>query len=63
FRAMEVSAFYASMSFFLKPAIAPFAAFWINGIAPSTQIFVALALVMGGSLLCITEPKTPIQQK
>lgn len=52
FRAMEKSsALSASLVFFIKPILTPFAAFFINGIVPGRQVFVALILVLGGSYL------------
>jgi drug/metabolite transporter (DMT)-like permease len=52
FRAMEkASAMAASLVFFIKPILTPFAAFFINEIVPGGQVFVALALVLSGSYL------------
>jgi drug/metabolite transporter (DMT)-like permease len=52
FKAMEkASAMAASLVFFIKPILTPFAAFFINGIAPSGRVFIALALVVSGSYL------------
>ncbi len=45
------SAIAASVVFFIKPILTPFAAFFINGIVPDTKIFVALILVLIGSYL------------
>ena len=52
FRAMEKSsATAASTAFFIKPILTPFAAFFINGIAPAPKVFAALILVVAGSVL------------
>ncbi len=58
FRAMErSSATAASTVFFIKPILTPFVTFVINGIAPEPKVFVALALVVAGSLLTASSPK------
>ncbi len=58
FRAMEKSsATAASTVFFIKPILTPFATFIINGIAPEPKVFVALTLVVAGSVLTASSPK------
>lgn len=58
FRAMEKSsAMSASLVFFIKPILTPFAAFFINGIVPGVQVFAALILVLGGSYLTTLKPQ------
>lgn len=50
FKAMEKgSVMLASMAFFVKPALSPFVAFFVNGSPLTLQIFIALALVLAGS--------------
>ncbi len=39
----------ASLAFFIKPILTPFATFLINGIVPGIKVFVALALIVAGS--------------
>ncbi len=52
FRAMEKSsATAASTVFFIKPILTPFATFFINGIVPAPKVFIALVLVVAGSVL------------
>lgn len=52
FRAMDkTSAMAASLVFFIKPVLTPFAAFAINKIVPDWKVFLALVLVVGGSYL------------
>lgn len=52
FAAMEKwSAMAASLVFFIKPILTPFAAFFINGIVPDAKVFVSLVLVLTGSVL------------
>ena len=59
FKALEKSsATAASTVFFIKPILAPFATFLINGIVPGYRVFLALILVVAGSVLTIVEPKT-----
>lgn len=64
FAALEKnSAMTASLVFFIKPILTPFAAFFINGIVPDTTVFLSLILVLAGSYFaakgngskCITE--------
>lgn len=58
FKALEKSsATAASTVFFIKPILAPFATFLINGIVPGYRIFLALVLVVAGSVLTSLEPK------
>lgn len=42
-------ALMASLSFFIKPILTPFATFFINGIKPEWKVFVALILIVCGS--------------
>ena len=42
-------AMVASLTFFMKPILTPFATFVINGIVPEVKVFVALALIVCGS--------------
>jgi len=50
FSAMKKSsAMAASLVFFIKPILTPFAAFALNGIAPDLKVFIALILVLVGS--------------
>jgi len=52
FTAMDKSsALAASMVFFIKPILTPFATFFINGITPNMKVFIALVLVLVGSYL------------
>lgn len=52
FRAMDkASAKAASFVFFIKPALTPFATFFINGIVPNWRVFIALILVIAGSYI------------
>lgn len=39
----------ASLSFFIKPILTPFATFFINGIVPGWKVFVALVFIVLGS--------------
>ena len=39
----------ASLAFFIKPILTPFATFLINGIVPELKVFVALVLIVCGS--------------
>lgn len=59
FRAMEKSsATAASTVFFIKPILTPFATFFINGIVPAPKVFIALVLVVAGSVLTSIPSKT-----
>ncbi|MDL2294878.1 DMT family transporter [Ruminococcaceae bacterium OttesenSCG-928-D13] len=52
FRVLSLStAFNASLVFFIKPILTPFAVWIINGLLPGVNIFVALVLVLAGSLI------------
>jgi len=52
FTAMEKSsAMAASLVFFIKPILTPFATLMINGIVPDLKVFLALILVLIGSYL------------
>lgn len=63
FRAMEkASASAASTVFFIKPILTPFAAFFINGIAPAPKVFAALILVVAGSVLASLPEKPSLKQ-
>ena len=42
----------AAMAFLIKPILAPFATFFINGIVPNTNIIFSLILVVIGAVLC-----------
>ena len=44
-------AMIASLAFFIKPILTPFATFFINGIVPELQVFIALILIVCGSYL------------
>lgn len=62
FAAMEkTSAMAASLVFFIKPILTPFAAFLINGIPPSGKVFIALVLVLSGSYLATAVKKSDTQ--
>ncbi len=62
FKAMEhASAMAASLVFFIKPILTPFAAFFINGIVPDVRVFIALVLVVAGSYLATVKPKKAVQ--
>ncbi|MDR1439462.1 MAG: DMT family transporter [Clostridiales bacterium] len=52
----QSSAFHASLVFFIKPILTPFAVWIINGLAPGANIFAALALVLAGSLIAAKRP-------
>ena len=52
FRAMDkASAMAASLVFFIKPILTPFATFFFNDIRPDIKVFAALILVLAGSYL------------
>lgn len=52
FKAMEKGGpFAAALTFFIKPVLTPFAALLINGILPSAEIFIAIVLIVSGSVL------------
>lgn len=58
FRAMEKGgAMTASFAFFIKPILAPFATFLINGIVPGLKVFVALAFIASGSFISTYKKK------
>ena len=58
FKALEKSsATAASTVFFIKPILAPFATFFINEIVPGYRVFLALVLVVAGSILTSIEPR------
>lgn len=61
FRAMEkASVMSASLVFFIKPILTPFAAFFINGIVPDAKVFIALILVLGGSYMATLNKETTV---
>lgn len=52
FKAMEKGGpFAAALTFFIKPVLTPFAALLINGVIPSVEIFIAIVLIVSGSVL------------
>ena len=56
FKAMEKGGtIMASLAFFIKPVITPFATFFINGIQPEGKIFIAILFVVAGSYLAVTK--------
>lgn len=56
FKAMDLGgATTASTAFFIKPILAPFAAFIINKIPPEPKVFAALILVAAGSIFITTQ--------
>ncbi|MDR2157496.1 MAG: DMT family transporter [Clostridiales Family XIII bacterium] len=57
FKALDLStAFNASLVFFIKPVLTPFAVWIINGLPPGANIFVASALVIAGSIVATKQP-------
>ena len=48
----------ASLAFFIKPVITPFATFFINGIQPEGKIFAAIVFVVAGSYLAVSKVKS-----
>ncbi len=64
FKALETSsATAASTVFFIKPILAPFATWAINGIVPGYRVFLALILVVAGSVLTSLEPKEKAREE
>lgn len=58
FKAMEKGGtIMASLAFFIKPVLTPFATFFINGIEPELKIFVAIVFVVAGSYLAVSNKK------
>lgn len=58
FQAMhKTSAMAASLVFFIKPILTPFAVFLINGIVPDYKVFLALVLVLAGSYFGAKSPE------
>ena len=54
FRAMEKGGtIMASLAFFIKPVLTPFATFAINGIVPDLKVFVAVLFIVGGSYFAV----------
>jgi drug/metabolite transporter (DMT)-like permease len=51
------TAFHASLVFFIKPILTPFAVWIINGLSPGVNVFIALALVLAGSVIAVKQPK------
>lgn len=43
----------ASLAFFAKPILTPFATFFINGISPSAKVFLAVLCIMGASYFAV----------
>ena len=63
FRAIEKSsAMAAALVFFIKPVLTPFAALFINGIVPSVRVYIAVVLVVLGSVLA-SRPKAALTDK
>ncbi|GHT53442.1 membrane protein [Spirochaetia bacterium] len=57
FKVLRLStAFHASLVFFIKPILTPFAVWIINGLLPGVNVFIALALVLAGSLIAAKQP-------
>jgi drug/metabolite transporter (DMT)-like permease len=52
----QSTAFHASLVFFIKPILTPFAVWIINGLSPSANVFAAMALVLAGSLIAVKQP-------
>lgn len=50
------TAFHASLVFFLKIILIPFTVWIINGLPPEASIFVAMALVLVGSVIATVQP-------
>ena len=42
-------AIMASLSYFIKPILTPFVTLFINGIAPSLNVFIAVVFIVGAS--------------
>lgn len=53
FKALEKGAIGASLVFFIKPVLTPFATFFINDIVPGVNVFIALVLVLCGSYIAV----------
>lgn len=54
FRAIEKGgAIMASLAFFIKPVLTPFATFAINGIVPDIKVFIAVLFIVGGSYFAV----------
>jgi drug/metabolite transporter (DMT)-like permease len=57
FKVLKVStAFHASLVFFIKPVLTPFAVWIINGLSPGVNVFIAMALVLTGSVIAVKQP-------
>ncbi len=64
FKAMEKGGtIMASLAFFIKPVLTPFATFFINGIDPEPKIFLAILFVVAGSYLAVTTKKYIFDKK
>ncbi len=62
FRAMEKGGtIMASLAFFIKPVLTPFAAFAINGIVPDLKVFVAVLFIVGGSYFAVYRKDKKVQ--
>lgn len=61
FKALDkASALAASLVFFIKPILTPFAALLINNIAPAPRVYLAVVFVVAGSYFAaITKKKVP----
>ncbi len=54
FRAMEKGGpIMASLAFFIKPVLTPFATFAINGIVPDLKVFIAVLFIVSGSYFAV----------
>ncbi|MBQ3124604.1 MAG: EamA family transporter [Clostridia bacterium] len=59
FRAIEKGgAIMASLAFFIKPVLTPFATFAINGIVPDLKVFIAVVFIVGGSYFAVYKKET-----
>ncbi|MDR1540414.1 MAG: DMT family transporter [Clostridiales bacterium] len=57
FKVLSLStAFHASLVFFIKPILTPFAVWIINGLQPEANVFIALAMVLAGSIIAVKQP-------
>lgn len=62
FRAMEKGgAIMASLAFFIKPVLTPFATFAINGIVPTWEVYVAVLLIVAGSYFAAYKKDKKVQ--
>lgn len=52
FKALELGGAYtAAFAFFIKPVLAPLAAYWISGSLPSANVLAAIPFIVAGSFL------------